>query len=83
MSSTIVELEPESIYADRTVFGELTLCFRHVITVQPDGHTEVTHQLTIGGKDADKIGPQLGPQISTDFPIAMTELLTAAERSQD
>ncbi|MDQ1556615.1 MAG: hypothetical protein QOI02_1617 [Actinomycetota bacterium] len=38
------------------------------------------HELEITGDDADEIGPELGPQISGDFPVAMDELLTAAKR---
>jgi hypothetical protein len=80
MTSEIVELEPERVYADRTAFGGLTLTFRH--TLQPlneDGGTAVTHVLEIAGEEADAVGPELGPQIAGDFPTAMAELLAAAE----
>ena len=80
MQSTIVELDPHRIYADRTVFGELELTFRHDLSLTADGGTEVTHTLVINGPDADEVGPQLGPQISGDFPEAMSELLAAAEQ---
>lgn len=78
MQSTIVELVPCRVYADRTVFGELELTFRHELVPNADGGTTVTHTLVIDGPDADRIGPELGPQISGDFPIAMAELLAAA-----
>ena len=45
-----------------------------------DGGTEVTHTLEIDGEGADAVGPDLGPQIAGDFPVAMEELLRAAER---
>ncbi|MDR1998613.1 MAG: polyketide cyclase [Frankiaceae bacterium] len=80
MQSTIVECEPGCLYADQTVFGGLTLTFRHRLDAQPDGGTLVTHTLEITGADADQVGPELGPQISGDFPVAMAELLAAAER---
>ena len=80
MTSTIVELEPGSVYADQTVFGDLTLTFRHRLTPSPDGGTEVVHQLEISGEGSDRVGPELGPQISGDFPVAMAELFAAAER---
>lgn len=78
MRSTIVELDEPRTYADRTAFGELMLLFRHTVTPLDDGGTSVTHQLEITGPDADEVGPELGPQISGDFPIAMEELLVAA-----
>lgn len=78
MTSTIVELEPARVYADQTVFGDLTLTFRHTLASLGDG-TRVTHTLEITGDGSDQVGPQLGPQISEDFPVAMAELLAAAE----
>ena len=80
MTSTITELEPEAVYADETIFGELILTFRHRLTPSPDGGTEVVHQLEISGEGSDQVGPELGPQISGDFPVAMAELIEAAER---
>ena len=79
MTSEIVELVPERVYADRTAFGGLTLTFRHTIAPQADGRTAVTHTLEIDGKGADAVGPELGPQIAGDFPVAIAELLHAAE----
>ena len=77
--STIVELTEDSVYADRTEFGGLMLTFRHTL-VPLAGGTRVTHQLMIDGDDADTMGPELGPQISADFPEAMDALLAAARR---
>ncbi|GAA3024654.1 SRPBCC family protein [Microbacterium dextranolyticum] len=79
MQSTIVDLVPERRYADRTLFGGLSLTFRHDLAPTDEGGTAVTHTLIIDGTDADKVGPDLGPQISGDFPVAMAELLAAAE----
>lgn len=79
MQSTIVALVPNAVYADRTVFGELQLTFRHDLAPTADGGTTVTHTLVIDGPGSDEVGPELGPQISGDFPVAMAELLFAAE----
>lgn len=80
MTSTIVELEHHRVYADETVFGPLTLTFRHRLAATAAGGTEVAHELEISGEGADEIGPELGPQISGDFPATMAELFAAAER---
>jgi len=80
MESVITELEPGQVYADQTVFGGLTLTFRHRLDAGAAGGTTVTHELEITGERADELGPELGPQISGDFPVAMGELLAAAER---
>ena len=79
MESTIIELEPGRLYADQTQFGDLSLTFRHRL-IPIAGGTQVTHTLVITGAGADQVGPELGPQISGDFPDAMSELLAAAER---
>jgi hypothetical protein len=79
LRSVITELDPGRVYADRTIFGGLVLTFRHEITPVGEARTQVRHTLEISGEDADEVGPELGPQISADFPSAMAELIAAAE----
>ena len=79
MRSVITELEPAVVYADQTSFGDLLLTFRHDLAATATGGTQVTHTLEITGTGSDAVGPELGPQISGDFPVAMAELLAAAE----
>jgi hypothetical protein len=78
--STIVDLVEERTYADRTAFGDVALLFRHTLTPLDDGGTRLTHRLEITGDGADTTGPELGPQISDDFPSSMAALLAAAEQ---
>ena len=78
--SVIIELDEPKVYADRTQFEDLTLVFRHTLTALPAGGTKVTHQLEIDGADVDHVGPELGPQISEDFPVAMADLFAAAKQ---
>lgn len=83
MESTIVECEPGHVYADQTAFGELELVFRHTLApATGGGGTSVTHTLEISGPGSEEAGPELGPQIASDFPVAMAELLAAAERGE-
>jgi len=81
LTSTIVELEEPARYADQTRFGDLTLLFRHTLAPLGPGRTEVTHRLEISGPGSDDVGPELGPQISADFPAAMADLFAAARAS--
>jgi carbon monoxide dehydrogenase subunit G len=76
-ASTIIELEDGRRYADRTAFGDVELTFSHDL-VDAGAGTRVTHRLVIDGPGADAIAPELGPQISEDFPEAMQALFTAA-----
>ncbi|MHA7984936.1 SRPBCC family protein [Rathayibacter sp. CAU 1779] len=75
--STIVELVEGSSYADETIYGDLTLRFRHLLEPVGAG-TRVTHRLEIDGEPADEVGPELGPQIAGDFPELMQQLFAAA-----
>jgi hypothetical protein len=77
--SRIVELAENERYADRTEFGDITLTFRHVLVPIENG-TRVTHELVIDGPGADTTGPELGPQITADFPAALQALFEAARR---
>lgn len=77
--SRIVELEPGRRYPDLTEFGDVRLTFRYDLDDQ-EGGTVVRYSLTIDGADADAVGPELGPQISADFPEALAALLAEAER---
>jgi hypothetical protein len=77
--SRIVDLVDGETYADETTFGDLTLLFRHTLVDVADG-TRVTHRLEIDGASADVVGPELGPQISDDFPESMQALLAEAAR---
>jgi Polyketide cyclase / dehydrase and lipid transport len=76
--SVIIELDEPAVYADRTQFEDLTLVFRHTLEALAAGGTRVTHQLEIDGPGADHAGPELGPQIAEDFPVAMADLIAAA-----
>lgn len=78
MRSVITEVEDGTVYADETQYGEIVLTFRHTLREATSGSTIVTHTLTIDGPGADEVGPELGPQISGDFPSAMSELFDAA-----
>jgi hypothetical protein len=76
--STIVAVEPQALYADEAEFGGVTLRFSHALTELDGGGTRIVHRLTISGAAADEVGPELGPQITEDFPEAMAALIAAA-----
>ncbi|MGX7678220.1 polyketide cyclase [Jatrophihabitans sp. DSM 45814] len=79
--SRITELVENEVYADQTSFGDVTLLFRHTLRDLGNGGTRITHQLEIDGAGADQAGPELGAQISADFPAAMQDLIAAAQAS--
>lgn len=77
MVSTVVEFVPGSRYADETEFNGLVLRFAHRFE-EVEGGTKITHRLTISGDGADQVGPEIGPQISADFPDQMNALIAQA-----
>ncbi|MEU3494523.1 SRPBCC family protein [Kitasatospora cineracea] len=79
--SVITRIEADRAYADRTEFGGAVLDFSHTLTALPAGGTRVVHRLEITGPEADRLGPELGPMITEDFPDAMAALLARAERT--
>jgi uncharacterized protein YndB with AHSA1/START domain len=79
ITSTIVEAAPNRVYADETELGEVTLRFSHTLEPLTAGGTRVVHRLEISGPAADRVGPELGPAITEDFPEAMAALLARAE----
>ncbi|BCJ35525.1 hypothetical protein Athai_30280 [Actinocatenispora thailandica] len=80
ITSTIAEITDGVAYADVTEFGGVTLRFRHSLEPLESGGTRVRHRLEITGAASDTLGPQLGPQITEDFPAAMAGLLALAEK---
>lgn len=75
--STIIELDAPHLYADRTEYEGLILTFRHRLAETATG-TTVTHELEIDGPGADEVGPELGPQISSDFGESLESLFGLA-----
>lgn len=80
MVSKIVDFVPGSRYADETEFNGLILRFAHQFD-EVEGGTMITHRLTISGDGADHLGPEIGPQISEDFPEQMDALIAEARRA--
>jgi hypothetical protein len=76
--STIVGLTEPEYLADRTEFGPVVLDFRHTLTRLDSGGTRVTFRLEITGDGAAELGPQLGPEITADFPESVDGLLACA-----
>jgi uncharacterized protein YndB with AHSA1/START domain len=52
---------------------------RHAIEPRVDGATRVVYRATIDGPRADELGPEIGPQISADFPDVLAALKERAE----
>jgi hypothetical protein len=76
--SVITELDEGKTYQDLTRYNGLTLAFRYTLADLPGGGSRLSHRLVIDGDDAGAVGPELGPQITADFPADLDELIALA-----
>ena len=80
ITSVILAAVEDTLYADETSLGDVTLRFSHALEALEPGRTRIVHRLEISGPAADQLGPQLGPAITQDFPEAMEALIARAAR---
>jgi hypothetical protein len=71
-------VEPE-LFVDEAELGEIVVRTIHRVRRVDGGRARVTYRMEITGPDADTIGPQLGPEISGDFPETLAALVERAE----
>jgi uncharacterized protein YndB with AHSA1/START domain len=67
-------VEPE-LFVDEADFGNIVVRTTH--RLEPG---RIVYRMEITGQDADSVGPELGPQISGDFPDVLKALAERAER---
>ena len=76
-------VEPE-LFVDQADLGDVVVRTTHRVERVGDGRSRVTYRMEISGPAADTLGPQLGPEISADFPETLAALVARAEaRSKD
>jgi len=72
-------IEPER-FVDEAEFGEIVVRTSHRVDPLDGEHVRVTYRMEITGPLADSLGPQIGPEISSDFPQTLAALVARAER---
>jgi uncharacterized protein YndB with AHSA1/START domain len=72
-------VEPDQ-FVDEADLGEVVVRTVHRVERIGGGRSQVIYRMEISGPAADKVGPQLGPQISGDFPEVLSALVERAER---
>ena len=71
-------VEPER-FVDEADLGEIVVRTTHHAEPLDGGRTRVTYRMEITGPAADTLGPQIGPEISGDFPQTLAALVERAE----
>jgi hypothetical protein len=70
--------EPSS-FVDEADGGDFVVTTYHGAERLGDGRTRITYRMEITGPAADTVGPEIGPQISGDFPQSIAALAARAE----
>jgi hypothetical protein len=71
-------VEPE-LFVDEAELGEIVVRTTHRVQPLDGERTRVTYRMEITGPAADTLGPQIGPEISGDFPQTLAALAERAE----
>jgi uncharacterized protein YndB with AHSA1/START domain len=71
-------VEPER-FVDEAELGEIVVRTMHRVERLDGERTRVTYRMEITGPAAETLGPQIGPEISGDFPQTLAALVERAE----
>ena len=71
-------VEPE-LFVDEAHLGDVVVRTIHRIE-EAGGRIRVVYRMEITGPEADTLGPQIGPEISADFPQVLAALVERGER---
>jgi hypothetical protein len=75
---TIVEAEAPERFVDEADLGPIVVRTEHLAQRIDDGRVRVTYRTEITGPEADTMGPEIGPQITADFPDVLRSLVASA-----
>ena len=71
-------VEPE-LFVDEAELGEIVVRTLHRVERLDHERARVTYRMEITGPAADTLGPQIGTEISADFPQTLAALVERAE----
>lgn len=74
----IVEVDQGRSFTDELDAGDFVVRTTHALRSGPDT-TTITYRTEITGAAADKVGPELGPQITADFADVIAALIRHVE----
>ena len=75
----LVEIEPGSSFTDEMDAGDFVVRTEHRLEPAAGGLTRIVYRTQITGEAAGHVGPELGPQITADFPEVVAALARLAE----
>jgi hypothetical protein len=75
----IAETSELNLFVDEADLGDVVVKTFHRVDPIEEGRSMVTYRMEITGPAADTVGPELGPEISGDFPETLAALTERAE----
>lgn len=76
----IVEARPGELFVDEAEFGGAVIRTAHRIELLDDDRIRIVYSTEIGGPAAEKVGPEIGPMVTDDFPETIAALVDLARR---
>lgn len=78
----IAEADEPQLFVDEAELGGVTVRTTHRIETGGPERSRIIYRMEISGPEADTLGPELGPQISGDFPEVLAALADRAEHDR-
>jgi uncharacterized protein YndB with AHSA1/START domain len=75
----LTELAPGELFTDEMDAGDFVVTTVHRLEPLPSKRTRIVYQTRITGPAADRVGPELGPAITADFPDVLAGLVKLVE----
>jgi uncharacterized protein YndB with AHSA1/START domain len=76
----IVEAVKPTLFVDEADGGDFVVRTTHRVEPLDAERNRVVYRMEITGPAADTVGPQIGPEISGDFPQVLAALVALAEQ---
>ena len=76
----LTEILPGELFTDEMDAGDFVVRTVHRLEPLAGGGTRIVYRTEFIGPAADQIGPELGPQITGDFPDVLAALVKVAEQ---
>ncbi len=75
----IAEATAPTVFTDEAAMGDVVIRTTHRVEQLAERKVRVTYRMEIAGPAADTLGPEIGPQISADFPEVLDGLAKRVE----
>ena len=76
----IAEAVEPDLFVDEAEFADMVVRTVHRVEPLEGDRNRVFYRMEISGPAADRVGPEVGPQISADFPATLAALVQLAGR---